>query len=114
MNKQQLKAINNAIAQEDFTEFKRLVGKLTPNQVAESHKEFHKDFDYMLWTVCVTWGFEVTWAMLAKMTPQEIEALKAESPDMDTEVPDDLTPDIPLSQHAIWSPQDIAYSRLSS
>lgn len=103
-----IQELDEAIAKQDFDTFEKIVEKLTPNQLIDYSKtlDCQVDLQYMLWSTSKTWGFEFSWATLARMSPEEIEALKAEIPYMDTKVLDYIAPDKPFGQICKWAPQD--------
>ena len=89
-----------SIATEDFDLFNQEVKSYTSRELVKMYKDgvLEKDFNYMLWSVCVTWGFQVHWAHLEVMTPEEIEAIKQTSPYANTEIPENFDSSIPLNQ----------------
>ena len=97
-----------AIATEDFSLFAQEVQKFTSKELVKLYRDgvLENDFNYMLWSVCVTWGFQVHWAHLQIMAPEEIETMKETSPYTDTEIPENFDSSIPLNQVRLWAPQD--------
>ena len=97
-----------AIATEDFNLFTQEVQKFTSSELVKLYRDgvLENDFNYMLWSVCVTWGFQVHWAHLQVMAPEEIESMKQTSPYTDTEIPENFDSSIPLEQVRLWAPQD--------
>ena len=89
-----------SIATEDFDLFTQEVQKYSSGELAKMYRDgvFKKDFNYMLWSVCVTWGFEVNWAHLELETPEEMLKIKEKYPDYDTEIPENFDSSIPLHQ----------------
>lgn len=107
--------LDQAIISHDFGQFEKIVGKMTPNQLVDysKRKECPENLAYVLWSVSVSWGFEFNWADMKRMTTEEIEQLKTELPDLNTDIPENLTPDLPFLKHQKWAPQDHVY-RLAS
>ena len=97
-----------AITTEDFSLFAQEVQKFTSSELVKLYRDgvLENDFNYMLWSVCVTWGFQVHWAHLQIMAPEEIESMKQTSPYTDTEIPENFDSSIPLEQVRLWAPQD--------
>ena len=97
-----------AIEAEDFDLFTQEVQKFTSSELVKMYKDglLKNDFNYMLWSTCVSWGFQVHWAHLQVMAPEEIESMKQTSPYTDTEIPENFDSSIPLNQVKIWAPQD--------
>ncbi|KST68084.1 hypothetical protein BC008_00105 [Mastigocoleus testarum BC008] len=97
-----------AITAEDFNLFTQEVQKFTSRELVKLYRDgvLENDFNYMLWSVCVTWGFQVHWAHLQIMAPEEIETMKQTSPYTDTEIPENFDSSIPLEQVRLWAPQD--------
>ena len=97
-----------AIATEDFSLFTQEVQKFTSSELVKLYRDgvLENDFHYMLWSVCVTWGFQFHWAHLQVMAPEKIESMKQTYPYTDTEIPENFDSSIPLGQVKLWAPQD--------
>ncbi len=102
------KLLVEAIETEDFDLFTQEIQKYSSGELARLEKNgvLGGEFAYMLWSVCVTWGFEVNWAHLELETPEEILKIKEKHPDYDTEIPENFDSSIPLHQVRLWAPQD--------
>ena len=97
-----------AITTEDFDLFTQEVKRYSSKELVKLYRDgvLENDFNYMLWSVCVTWGFQVHWAHLQVMAPEEIKIMKQTSPYTDTEIPENFDSSIPLEQVRLWAPQD--------
>ena len=97
-----------SIETEDFSLFAQEVQKFTSSELVKMYKDglLKNDFNYMLWSTRVSWGFQVHWAHLQIMAPEEIESMKQTSPYTDTEIPENFDSSIPLEQVRLWAPQD--------
>ncbi len=107
MHKNQ-KLLVKAIETEDFDLFTQEVKRYSSKELVKLYRDglLENDFNYMLWSVCVSWGFQVHWAHLQIMEPEEIESMKQTSPYTDTEIPENFDSSIPLEQVRLWAPQD--------
>jgi len=85
----------------DVDRFMTTLGRMPPNEIADLivEQKAPKDFDYVLWSNCCTWGFEITWALHHRA---ENDAYKYD----DAPAIEELTPDALLFDHGLWAPQD--------
>ena len=89
-----------AVKTEDYDLFTEEVQHYTSRELAkmESNGVLGNLFTYMLWSVSKTWGFELHWAHLEIMSPEEIDSAKQKLPGLETEIPENFDSSIPLNQ----------------
>jgi hypothetical protein len=96
--------LRQSVANRDEARFAFVAPKITPNQFVQfslNYPALANEAHGMLWCLSASWGHEVAWVYEhslpeeeREMEPERLAALE------------DLTPDLPLSQHPKWSPLD--------